>query len=224
MAVTLSQIKVRARQLADMENSSFIGDTELTSMVNASYYELYDLILDSYQDYYVSSSTVTLTTAEAGVYALPATFYKIKGLDLLIGADYVTVQPFTWNERNRNNRGRSSVRYRLVGSNLVIEPADSAPGTYKLWYVPALTALSASGDNIDSSITRAGWEEYIAIDCAVKMREKEESDISGLQRMKDRMIGRITAASANRDTGSPDRVSDTSRRIDYDGEFEGWNC
>ena len=43
--VTLADIKVRARQKADMENSNFIQDFELTNYINEAYFNWYDLVV-----------------------------------------------------------------------------------------------------------------------------------------------------------------------------------
>ena len=228
MTVTLSTLKSRARQAADMENSAFIGDTELTNMINASYMELYDLIVDVHEDYYVTSTTFTLTTASAGVYALPADFYKLRGLDYQLGTDYVTVYPFQWPRRNQLNRalrstwvGQVEIGYRMMGSNLRIEPNDSATGNYRLWYIPSLTLLSSDSDTLDTLITRAGWEEYIVVDAARKMRVKEESAVDSMDRAKAMLIRRIEEAASDRDADQPQAVNDVSYASSVYGR--GWN-
>jgi hypothetical protein len=199
-----------------MENSAFVSDSELLYYVNASYQELYDLVLQSYEDYFVTSTTFTISSGST--YSIPATFYKLKGLDLLLGSDYVNLEPYSWSGRNVNalHRSRTDLRYRLVGDNIQIVPEDNAVGSYRLWYVPVVTELVSASDTINTNLSRMGWDDYIAIDCAIKMREKEESDTSGLERMKARMIARIVASSANRDSGSPGQISDVRGGTDGD--------
>jgi hypothetical protein len=224
---TLLQLRTRARQLADMVNSQFVSDAELTSMVNASYQELYDLVLETDQGLYVSDSTFTLTTSDSGRYSIPATVYKVCGIDYQVGSEYLPLQLFQWAERGLRNRSalrlrdRNGLQYRLVGNYIQLDPSDNSAGSYKLWYTPALTLLSADSDAIDTWVSRAGWEEYIAIDCALKMKEKEESDTSGLQRMKDRMALRVVNAGSNRNVGDTIRVSD-SRRAQVDDLDDFW--
>ena len=62
----------------------------------------------------------------------------------------------------------------MMGSNLRIQPTDNAVGSYQMWYVPTLTALSSDSDTVDSVMTRAGWEEYVIIEAAIKCLAKEE--------------------------------------------------
>ncbi len=227
MSVTLANIKSRALQLADMENSTFVDSTaELLSYINASYLELYDLIVQSYEDYYLTSTMFTLADSDNGLSVLPTDFYKIKGMDYSNSGQYVTIQPFQWNRRNRRSAVSRSglftdmgLSYRIVGNYIHIEPRDNAVGTYQMWYVPALTQLVLDADVVDSVMTRAGWEEYIVIDVARKMLRKEESDTNALSQMKEEMKARIVDSAADRDVGSPNRVQDVrSYRDDYNGD------
>lgn len=223
MATTLLQLKTRARERADMVNSQFISDSELTSYINASYAELYDLLVQTYEDYYITGPTsFTLTSDDAGVYSLPSDFYKLRGLDFQSGGSWIELYPYDWNTRNQENRTLSryytegaSRSYRLLSSNLRIEPDDGADGTYRIWYVPSYTALSADTDNIDSMISRNNWEEFIIIDAAMKMLAKEESDTRHLVAEKAAVKRRIESAAGDRDIDQPERVSDTTNRSDY---------
>ncbi len=213
MAATLATLRTRARQAADMVNSAFISDAEALSMLNASYQELYDIIVDIHEDYFVTTSSFSLTSNDAGVSALPVDFLKLRGLDYLQGSDYLTVLPFNWANRNTFTSMGSwpdvaGIAYRIMGSNIRIEPNDEATGTYRLWYVPAVTLLSADADVVNTAITRAGWEEYIVVDTAMKMKQKEESDVSTLAGQKSALIRRINSAASNRDADQPLTVTD----------------
>lgn len=216
---TLSDLKTRVRQRADMENSAYIGDTELASYINASYAELYDIVVNSYEDYYVTGPTAfSLTTSDAGVYALPSTLYKLKGVDYSLGGDWVPLEPYKWNERGQSRgafvrgatlRDRS---YRMVGANLRMEPADNAVGSYQIWYVPAYTALSADASVVDTLMTRNNWEEYIVIDAAIKCLAKEESNTAHLVEAKEAIRRRIVASASERDADAPESITDVRGR------------
>ncbi len=218
---TLAQLQTRCRDRADMEGS-FISDSELTSYINASYAELYDLLVAAYEDYFITGPTsFSLTSSDNGVYALPSDFYKLKAVDFLIGGEYATIYPYDWNRRNQFTqatlRSRAydfRVSYRIIGTNLRLEPRDDATGDYQLWYVPSYTALSDDTDVINTTISRNNWEEYIVIDCAIKMLAKEESNTAHFEKEKRAMIDRIESMSGERDVDQPERVSDVSNRSD----------
>lgn len=222
---TLADIKNRARRRADMVNSQFISDAELLDFINASYAELYDLIVQTYEDYFVTSTTFTLTSSDAGIYTLPSNFYKLKGVDYELGGNYTTIYPFKWNTRNLRQRainrlyaGDYDLSYKLLASTIRFEPSDNATGNFQIWYIPAYTALSDDTDVIDTVITRSNWEEYIVIDAAIKMLAKEESSTTHLERAKKDIIKRLESAAGDRDVDQPESIMDVNRR-DY---LEEW--
>jgi hypothetical protein len=196
-----------------MVNSRFIDSSdELLAMINNSYQELYDLLLEINPDYFTTSADITITTS--GTYTLPATFAELKGLDLLLGGRYQEVKPFSWGERNRDSLAYmgsylGNVRYRLVGNTLRIEPTSNAAGTYRLWYIPALTLLSADADVLDTNMTRRGWEQYIVLETARQMLVKEESNPGDMEQAKAVLVQRIRTGAANRDSDQPEAVRDT---------------
>ena len=218
MAITLAELKTESRQRADMENSNFITDSELTSYINNSISELHDILIQAYDaDYYIKASTFT-TTANQDSYALSDIisdndFYKLRGLDAkLNNQEYTTLQPFQFNERNKrqyfgawNYLGISNVRYRLVGSNLTLAPTPDANVECQIWYIPVAVTLSQDTDTLDDL---NNYSEYVIVDTAIKMMQKEESDTTVLQQQKAALKRRIEEAANNRDAGSGESISD----------------
>lgn len=195
-----------------MVNSTFISDTELTSYINYSVAELYDLLVGAYgSDYYVTSTTFSVTSG-TDAYALPTDFYKLRGVDIQInGGEYLTLQPFNFNERNtQNGVGWNflldpTFRYQIVGSNLKFTPIPVGTYTVKLWYIPTATKLVADGDTF-ADLNQ--WSEYVIVDAAIKMLQKEESDVSVLMAQKADLRKRIENMAQNRDAANPSSVSD----------------
>lgn len=222
MATALSSLRLQARRRADMENSLFVGDAELTQWVNEGYKELYDLLTSKYQDYFVAEPDEFEITS-GNTYALPSDFYKLIGVDISLGGQWCEVEPFDFNRRNRSgaqvisHRGGvfTGVEYRILGNKLHFTPDDAATGTYRLWYVPSCTALSDDDDELDVTCDR--WAEFVVVSAAIKCLAKEESDTSVLERELARLTQRIEAAAANRDVGRPGRIQDVRR--DWDEVF-----
>lgn len=215
--MTLTELITAVRQRADMVNSQFCTDAELTSYINQSYFELYDLLVQKYGDnYYVQTPYVFVTNGTAFQYALPADFYKLLGVDLALANtqdSFVTIKPFMFSDRNRyavpnfqSFYGVTNLRYRLNGPNLWLTPVPAANQTIRLWYVPRMMTLTAGSDTADGI---SGWTEYIICDAAMKALNKEESDCSILMADKAGLIARIEAAGENRDAANPPKVSDT---------------
>ena len=222
--VTLSSLQEQSRQRADLEDSNFISDSELTGYINSSYAELYDVLVTAFVDYYLTSSELSIATGNS--IPLPSDFYKLRGVDYKLSTtDWVNLYKYNFERRNSQNRdtirtfkGEPTRQYRLQGSNLVIEPEDQAIGDYRLWYVPVYTKLVATTDTLDGV---NGYEEYIVIDAAIKMGIKEETDVQGLMVQKAQILKRITDAAAERDIGQPEVIADTQTDLYYDDHI--WN-
>lgn len=223
-SVSLSTFRTRSRQRADMVNSRFVSDAELNYYINASITELYDLLIQSRgENYYVKSYSFTTTTNQ-DTYALPADFLKLMGVDYVTSATQaITLKAFRWQERNRfrepfYNTRNYNLMYQIRGDNLVFIPTPNGNQTLKLWYIPREQELVSDSDTFDGI---NGWEEYVVIDAAIKMRVKEESPVDELLLAKQDMKSRIAAASSGRDSGEPARVVDTDSN--YAGFRNLWN-
>jgi len=197
MSITLLQLRTQARQRADMENSQFIKDPELNSYINSSIAELHDLLVQSYgSDYYVKSSTFS-TTNNQDTYQLSSIitdndFYKLKGLDAKLSGNYSFL-------------GVTSLRYRLVGSGLVLTPIPDENTEIRIWYTPVATQLANDTDILEDLNQYA---EYVIVDAAIKMMQKEESDVSVLAAQKAALKRRIEEAANNRDAAIGESITD----------------
>lgn len=227
--MTLLELQTAVRQRSDMVNSTFISDAELTSYINQSYFELYDILVTAYgNNYYAAIPYQFQTVYNVSFYDLPEDFYKMLGVDLQITpsspASWVTLKPFNFIERNRYSvpnfqsfYGVTNLRYRIQANQLWLNPVPSANQYIQLWYVPKMTSLSAPTDVVQGV---SGWTEYIICDAAIKCMQKEESDVSVLMNQKMMLLTRISAAAENRDAGSPATVADSRQAFDgggYDG-------
>lgn len=230
--MTLGQIRLAAQQRADLVNSGFVTTQEWNSYINQSYFELYDLLVEAYEDYYLAPPALFLTNGNNNQYPLPdgiltfqnaagqnfvpPPFYKMNGVDVGLSNNnnaWFTLQKFNWNDRNNfvypqlNSTilGVFNMSYRVMGNNLEFIPVPSANQYVRMWYVPRVLQLLKDTDILDGI---SGWTEYVIIDAAIKAMQKEESDVSALGVQKAAIIQRIEDASANRDIGSADTVND----------------
>jgi hypothetical protein len=213
MAITLSTMRERVRARADMKNSTFVEDSELNQYINSSYQELYDILVQSFEDYYTLPPVSFTIATSSDYYTLPTDFYKLRGVDSsLDSSNWFTLTPFDFANRNTNNNnlayalsGIYDRNYRIVGNRLYITPTDSAPGNYRIWYVPVATVLTTDSSTLDGI---NGWEEYIVVDAARKCLAKEESDTSFMVQEKEALRQRIISASLRRDAGMPKKITD----------------
>jgi hypothetical protein len=209
MAVTLASLITQTRQRADIEGSQVVTDSELTGYINSSIKELYDILVSTYEDYYLSETTVTVTTGDS--ITLPTDFYKLRGLDYVEGSVYYPVLPFKFSQRNQQNVELFSAtpavksRYRVQGSVIKLVPAAAAAGAYRVWYIPRATELSLTTDTFDGI---NGWEEFVIVDAAIKCMVKQELGTQELEKQKKDLIRRIEAMAPNRDADAPACIKD----------------
>lgn len=198
MTTTLLQLRDRAKQESDNVNQSFLSDAEWNTNINASYTELYGLIVQAFgNDYFTQSPSTGYTFTTTGTtqyFALPTDFFKLLGVDLQIPSpqQWMSLKPFNFSERNTLSSFNS--------------PTPMAGQTLRMFYVPRVTPLVGDSDTIDGV---NGWDEYIVIDAAMKAIAKEESDVSVLMGRKQAILARITTEIENRDAGGSSTIAMT---------------
>lgn len=220
--VTLATIRARARQLADMENSTFWTDANLLEEINGSARRLYNKLVQVDEEYFASDVDIS-SVADQIKYSITTAasdFFKILWVSIAQGSsppdeDFSPME--RWNPRERGVlRQRSYLsshryRYRLVGDNLEVRPAPPAGYTFRVYYVPTMTALSADGDTLDMI---HGFDEWVALDVAEKMLLKEQNDVSDMVRRKMEVWEEVLNVMSPRDRGEPPQVQDVeSARI-----------
>ena len=149
--VSLSELRQLTRQRADNENSQFVTDTELTRYLNNSWGELYNLIIENFnEDYFTTSHSFSLTSGTDS-YSLPSDFYKSRGVDLVVtSTESVPLRRYNWAERTRNSvtvRARD-YRYRIQKGSIIFTPLPSTNDSIKIFYIPdprKLEAVTPSG-------------------------------------------------------------------------------
>lgn len=232
--LALSQIRLQAKQRADRVNSQFVTDPEWNKYINQASFELYDLLITVYEDYYIADAAYyTLNGSQSsfvlpngsntfqdstGANVIPKALYKLSGVDLAVNTAqnaWVTINNFNFIDRNNylypNSTstiyGVYNLRYRMMGKNIQFIPNPAGGQTIRLWYIPRLTELLQDTDTSDIGIS--GWLEYVIVRAAKYALDKEESDSSKLDQELLYLKGRIEESAANRDAGQAQKISNT---------------
>lgn len=232
----LSQIRLKSMQSADRVNSNFVTMPEWNSFINLAMFELYDLLIATFEDYSIASPIQFYTNGSTYLYDLPngsntflsgydlnttvtpLPFYKLMGVDLGLQTSqnaYVTVNKFNFIDRNRfiypntasTMYGVFNMQYRVLGSQIEFIPTPSASQLIRLWYIPRLTELLQDTDTTYIGIS--GWLRYVIVRAAKYALDKEESDTSKQDSELLFLKSRIEEMASNRDAGQPDTISDT---------------
>lgn len=230
-AVSLTTLRARARERADMVNSSFVTDaaTSLDAWINEGAQRLHEKLVEAYGDDYVEKSSSFTTTSGTTDYDLPSDFFKLLGVDLLVNANKRTLLPYNRAERNyynnRISRWYTFPRYKLSASTLRLLPAPGGSYAGTIWYAPLLQVLvHGTGStyantlvNSDDTINfPSGWERYVVLYAAIQALMKEESDVRELKADLDKLDFQLTEIMENRNAAQPQQAVDMdSVNIDW---------
>jgi hypothetical protein len=193
-AETLTGLQNRALDYADMTGSAFPVTARLTDYINAGYTELYEMLVGSYGADYVRTATTQALTAGTEAYALPSDFYKMLRVWEVVGSTRYAVERFVPSQLDG---------YKTTG--------PGSAGSLSLWYAPQLTLLSAGADIVHVSVC-TGWEDFIALHAAIRLKMREDSDPSALMAERETLRRRIVENAEPRDQGVADEIEDHYNR------------
>ncbi len=250
--MSLGQLRMLSQMKADRVNSEFVTMPEWNTFINLAMYELYDLLITQYEDYFMAPRARFLCDGSSFRYPLPngvlefqgtdnadfiaQPFYKLLGVDLGLNTAnnaFVTVNKYNLIDRNNfvypNNAsqmyGVFNLRYRVIGNYIEFIPNPAANQVIQLLYIPRLPQMLADTDI--TTLGFSGWLQYVIVRAAKYALDKEESNTSTLDQELLFLKKRIEETSMNRDAGQPDTISDT--RSFGDGGFgyggsNGWGA
>lgn len=247
--MSLGELRLRSQQTADRVESNFVTATEWNAFLRIAMYELYDLLITSYEDYayqtaFLNTNGTTqyyplpdgatnfLGGTNTGVSGTPSqAFYKMLGVDLGINTSnnaWVTLNKYDLIDRNNyvypNSTstiyGVYNARYRVVGNTLGFIPIPAGNQQMRIIYAPILPSMLADTDL--TTIGYTGWIRYVIVRAAKYALDKEEgSDTTKLDAELVFLKKRIEESAVNRDAGQPDTISDTRKVGSYGGNGFG---
>lgn len=246
--MALKSLRLACQQKADRVNSQFLTLPEWNTYINLAQYELYDLLITAYDDYFLADPVTFYTAGTGTAYPLPngiQTFqdasgstivapplYKLNGVDFGLNASsnaYATVVKFNWSQRNQYQypQGGSNIfqgydlKYRMMGDKIRFQTAPAPNQPVRLWYIPRLPTMLADTDMTSTSIS--GWIEYVIVRAAKYALDKEESDTSKLDAELLFLKKRIEETAPSRDVQGTDTISDTRNNNNFGDNGSGFH-
>jgi len=177
-----------------MKASNFITQTDWLDFFNEAWTELYDILIESSDNYFVAETYITLLPSGGTDYDLPTDFYKLYNADLEINAasnTFCTIRRFTEAERN----------------NTIGNVSSLPNGRVRLRYYPQPTRYTSADLTTDIE-SYANWEKMVIARMAIMALDAEESNSDRLSRQFAEYKRNITEASQERDYHLPGRISD----------------
>lgn len=93
--MSLMELRLRAQQTADRVGSQFVTDPEWNAFIRLAMYELYDLLIGSYEDYFASAQVTLTTNGSQQYYPLPDGITNYPGNQLSTPSTIVANPTFT---------------------------------------------------------------------------------------------------------------------------------
>ena len=214
--VTLASFISLVRDSAQRPSPARPTDAQITTLINLRLKRLYGRLVTKYEKYFLTTSpNLTLVpgtdnldlsaviTAGAGG---ASDFWKLRGVDAWDGSNWHPLRAFEDRKHNQTDPAYfAPMRYGLEGNLLKIQPIPPPVNTLRIRYTPRLLPLVNPGDSVD---TWNGWEEVVALDCAIQIRMRDEEDVSQLMAERERLAGELEAEMVNRDEFEPIRQAD----------------
>lgn len=162
--MSLYELRLRCQQKADRVSSDFVTNSEWNYNIRLGMYELYDILMTSYEDWFASSYVAIQTNGTIANYPLPdgvtnylggnyngvsgvpaPAFYKLAGMDLNVNTSVLTPSRV------------SLLRYDFIKRNQYVYPNSTSTiyGVYNMRY-------RIMGNNINIIPTPAGNQTLIA--------------------------------------------------------------
>lgn len=202
--MSLYELKLRSRQTADRVDSTFVSDQELSSFARLAAYELYDILITTYEDWFATAVAFINTNGTTFRYPIPdgvtnylggtyggtsgdpaPALYKLAGMDLNVNTSTITPSRVTL------------LKFDFIKRNQYVYPNSTSTiyGVYNMRYrlmgdLLNIIPTPAGGQNLviwyspkmaqllqdtDSTIIGvSGWLRYVIVRMAKYMLDKEE--------------------------------------------------
>lgn len=188
---------------------------QVNQFLNNALRETQKILLGAGQDFYYSCKQTTLVVNQAD-YVLPADFYKVNRLEVVISGtppneskqQLITITP---NQQNLvpDNTGLPNFYY-LKKSRLTVLPAPSQALTLRMFYSYKIADMV---DDTDTPDIPEPYHEFIAVLAAIDCFLKDGRDPSTLFNKRDYYLDMFKKDAAQREL-------DASRSVIYTGDFD----
>ena len=209
--MSLFELRLRSQQAADRVGNDFVTQSEWNAMLRLSCYELYDLLLASYDDLYSNASVTISTNGSLSGYPLPdgcsnylggvyggtsgtpaPALYKLAGVDLSVNQSPVnpariTVKKYDFIERNDfvyPNSNSSIYGVSNMRYRMMGPNISFVPNPSSGQSVILWYAPKLTGLLADTDITTigfSGWLRYVIVRASKYALDKEEGSDTSKQ-------------------------------------------
>jgi len=171
------------REKVDEATAAFWTQTVVNSQLNEAYRYYWAFIIKLHEGYFTKTDNIDFDANAAGVYNLPADFFKARLVSRLLSNEKV---PLKYHERydypiakTIGNATYNLPTYRFRGAQILFEPAPdfTEVNAVEVEYVRTLAVLTAAVD-VDSEYPSLA-EDCVVLRATIKCKEIEEMVAGG---------------------------------------------
>lgn len=213
--VTLSQLRIYIRNRVEMDSSTYVSDNMINHWVNDANSELYDAIVDTNEDYALSTNDIT-TVADTKEYNLPSDMYRLRAVSRIEGDYEYDIPRYSLRQRGRRTEGLVGVsgaaerfRYRLQNGKIAFTPEPGAGLTIRVYYTPSVPFMQFDADTFEHWV-QPGWQEFVEVRCAQKCLERDMLDATEYARQSEMLKARILKMAGTYDSNYGQQIHDVT--------------
>ena len=217
--VTLSTLRSEFRARGDYNRSAVFSDSVVNGYINRAAAKLYDLLTQTQLDYYTTTTELS-TVADTESVALPADFYKLRGLDYKQATnEFIALKKMQLKERNRWRIPSTTVygplyRYRIQAGNIILSPVPTGVDTLRLLYVPHYVDFTGDSDTFD---TINDYDDLIVERALLYADQREQRPLQERLAMIGKLEQEVKDAADGRDSSEPEYLADVADELEW-----GW--
>lgn len=232
---TLSELRQDFLDRGGWRNSTKFGNSVVDRWLNEAIGEVWDLLVQTWVDYFLKEDTSLTTSAGTSQTFLPTDFYKLRRIDYRASASdkWKKVRPagldviYGLQNASRGRMRAYHLRGMPGGSNdydpaLVWGPVPDATYTLRVLYIPVAPTLSDDADVFDGI---NGYETCVVAKAVLKGERRQGKETSAREREVMKEEARIKSSAPSRDASEPVRLADhveDAGPIGFDDEEYGW--
>lgn len=199
-AIDLQTLRSDIRFRGDYQNVRKFPNASVDKEIQRSFGEFYALVDSTHEGYWDTDDTVT-TVADQRYVALPASCWRVKGVDRLDGSDYIELRQVSVSDRNKFNSSSDTPQaYRLTARGIELYPTPETAYTLRVTFTPVAPALEEAAEREWYN----GWEEYVIESTLMKLDRREGKPLGEREREIARLEKRIKEEATERKQQEPE--------------------
>lgn len=226
-ARTRVQLLDEIRDRGDFPSANYPDSVEGYRIVNQSIRALEAMIASESPEWRLTSAPITIVGGTAS-YPLPTGLLSLVAVQAQLdgtGGRWINLRRFMLQDIAFSGEATSWTSmshpptYRVMGETIMFDPPPGSAGIpVRVWYIPGPTELDDDVKTYDAGVP--GWDEWLVVDGVMKLREKEQTDVSELAARKAELRNDILAFVPKRDQGAPERTIDVIGGLPGEDDWE----